>query len=58
MSTKPKTVEGITRESTQEMIAEALEAYPEKGKKKTEEPKKPNISDKPDVLDQIQIGLL
>ena len=29
-----KKVEGITRESTQEMIDEALEAYPEKGRKK------------------------
>src|SRR5512143_648458 len=34
MSAMPKTVEGITRGATQEMIAEALEAYPEKGKKK------------------------
>jgi nitrogenase molybdenum-iron protein alpha chain len=34
MSDKVRSVEGITRESTQEMIDEALEAYPEKGRKK------------------------
>jgi nitrogenase molybdenum-iron protein alpha chain len=34
MSSKPKTVDGITRESTQQMIDEALEAYPEKARKK------------------------
>jgi nitrogenase molybdenum-iron protein alpha chain len=32
--TTAKKVDGITRESTQKMIDEALEAYPEKGKKK------------------------
>jgi nitrogenase molybdenum-iron protein alpha chain len=34
MSNAIKKIEGITRESTQEMIDKALEAYPEKGKKK------------------------
>ncbi|MFL5273048.1 MAG: nitrogenase component 1, partial [Anaeromyxobacteraceae bacterium] len=34
MSPPVKTMAGITKESTQEMIDEALEAYPEKGKKK------------------------
>lgn len=34
MSVTIKKVDGITKESTQEMIDKALEAYPEKGKKK------------------------
>jgi nitrogenase molybdenum-iron protein alpha chain len=34
MSHKVKSVEGITKESTRAMIDRALEAYPEKGKKK------------------------
>jgi nitrogenase molybdenum-iron protein alpha chain len=34
MSNAIKKIEGITKESTQEMIDKALEAYPEKGKKK------------------------
>ena len=34
MSIELKKIEGITRESTREMIDRALEAYPEKGKKK------------------------
>jgi nitrogenase molybdenum-iron protein alpha chain len=34
MSHPVKKVEGITKESTQKMIDEALEAYPEKGRKK------------------------
>ncbi len=34
MSIEIKKIEGITRESTREMIDRALEAYPEKGKKK------------------------
>ena len=34
MSETTKTVDGITRESTQKMIDETLEAYPEKGRKK------------------------
>ncbi len=34
MSDSVKKIEGITKESTQKMIEEALEAYPEKGRKK------------------------
>jgi nitrogenase molybdenum-iron protein alpha chain len=34
MSGTAKKVDGITKESTQKMIDEALEAYPEKGRKK------------------------
>ncbi len=34
MSHTVKKVDGISRESTQQMIDRALEAYPEKGRKK------------------------
>ena len=34
MGHEDEKVEGITKESTQQMIDEALQAYPEKGKKK------------------------